>query len=568
MSERARQTLRKPTTPSRLGASSPKPERRDEAEREPEADEPVGGVNSHDSAPEPGPEPEPEPELEPEAGPEPRDRPSPAPSPEPTTPNAPKGDEPAISPTATLARQRSEATSEPDSDSRGGPAEKPSPLRTSVDAEQMSELGHELDHLETIPTMSLEDFLTPAFLGRGDGGTSVSTSAPPSELGDPPYAPDDDLEFAEEVDPRVAGALDEMNEAMMSVNDAETALAAAKRRRRAHKAEGSQKIEETRKKLSSSVRAAVPFFHAQAVAHMYQVRSIECLRAYEKAHDMHAAAKESAAQLEAEMASSASPGKKITGNEGGTFDTDLMIALSDAMSKVVETEIMKKRAEGAHGRMTKLATTAVNESMALRKKIAKSVEKAQPYFAVKSSVEAKARALEEEVVDVEKRVKEMKRRYHAAMDELSKISEEVHARRLREKEEREAEASASRSNAGAGVEKEETPDEDGDDDGDDGDDDGDDGEDAADSPTRVEPEAEPLQRAVTESRDPGVLERAEAEVVESADLLNLDDDERTLMEEMEADFDSDDAKGNVSARIEEEAERAVADLDDDDDDLT
>jgi len=568
MSERARQTLRKPTTPSRLGASSPKPERRDEAEREPEADEPVGGVNSHDSAPEPGPEPEPEPELEPEAGPEPRDRPSPAPSPEPTTPNTPKGDEPAMStssPTATLARQRSEATSEPDSDSRGGPAEKPSPLRTSVDAEQMSELGHELDHLETIPTMSLEDFLTPAFLGRGDGGTSVSTSAPPSELGDPPYAPDDDLEFAEEVDPRVAGALDEMNEAMISVNDAETALAAAKRRRRAHKAEGSQKIEETRKKLSSSVRAAVPFFHAQAVAHMYQVRSIECLRAYEKAHDMHAAAKESAAQLEAEMASSASPGKKITGNEGGTFDTDLMIALSDAMSKVVETEIMKKRAEGAHGRMTKLATTAVNESMALRKKIAKSVEKAQPYFAVKSSVEAKARALEEEVAEAEKRVKDMKRRYHAAMDELAKISEEVHARRLREKEEREAEASASRSNAGAGVEKEETPDEDGDEDGEDGDDDGDDDEDAADSPTRVEPEAEPFQRAVTESRDPGVLERAEAEVVESADLLNLDDDERTLMEEMEADFDSDDAKGNVSARIEEEAERAVADLDDDDD---
>ena len=56
----------------------------------------------------------------------------------------------------------------------------------------------------------------------------------------------------------------------------------------------------------------------------------------------------------------------------------------------------------------------------------------------------------------------------------------------------------------------------------------------------------------------------EAEVVESADLLNLDDDERALMEELEADFDSDDAKGNVSARIEEEAERAVADLDDDD----
>ena len=81
-------------------------------------------------------------------------------------------------------------------------------------------------------------------------------------------------------------------------------------------------------------------------------------------------------------------------------------------------------------------------------------------------------------------------------------------------------------------------------------------------------EFEEAALAARQSRDLDVLERVEAEVVESADLLNLDDDERTLTEEMEADFDSDDAKGNVSARIEEEAERAVADLDDDDDDLT
>ena len=203
------------------------------------------------------------------------------------------------------------------------------------------------------------------------------------------------------------------------------------------------------------------------------MRSIECLRAYEKAHDMHAAAKDVAAQLEAEMAASASPGKKITGNEGGTFDTQLMIALSDAMSKVVETEIMKKRAEATHGRMTRLATKAVNESIALRKKFAKSVEKAQPYFAVKSAVEAKAKALDEEVAEVALRVKEGKRRYHAAMDELARISEEVHQRRMREKEEREAaekeeaaeeEEAAEKEEAaeehGAGVEKEETPDED------------------------------------------------------------------------------------------------------------
>ena len=456
MSERAQRMLAKPTTPSRLGASSPKPERRDEPEETPEPTEAVvDEVAINDSETRDAGR---EPEVEPPSPP--RDHPSPAPSPEPMTPTPAsphaKGDEPAMSahsPTATLAHFRSEATSEPDG---GSPRTetKASPLRASVDAEQMSELGHELDHLEEIPTMSLEDFLTPAFLGRA--GTSVSTSAPPSEFGDvdPPYQPDNDLEFAEDVDPRVGGALDEMNEAMMAVNDIELELSAAKRRRRLHKSDGGTKIEDTRKKLSSSVRAAVPFFHAQAVGHMYQVRSIECLRAYEKAHDMHAAAKDVAAQLEAEMAASASPGKKITGNEGGTFDTQLMIALSDAMSKVVETEIMKKRAEATHGRMTRLATKAVNESIALRKKFAKSVEKAQPYFAVKSAVEAKAKALDEEVAEVALRVKEGKRRYHAAMDELARISEEVHQRRMREKEEREAaEKEEAAEEHGAGVEK-------------------------------------------------------------------------------------------------------------------
>ena len=41
-----------------------------------------------------------------------------------------------------------------------------------------------------------------------------------------------------------------------------------------------------------------------------------------------------------------------------------------------------------------------------------------------------------------------------------------------------------------------------------------------------------------------------------------------VIEEMEAGFDEDEGAGNVSARIDEEAERAVADLDDEDDDLT
>ena len=55
--------------------------------------------------------------------------------------------------------------------------------------------------------------------------------------------------------------------------------------------ESSQKVLEVERHLSSSVRAAVPFFHRQAMANLYQVRSLNALRTYERAHDLHAAAK-------------------------------------------------------------------------------------------------------------------------------------------------------------------------------------------------------------------------------------------------------------------------------------
>ena len=83
-----------------------------------------------------------------------------------------------------------------------------------------------------------------------------------------------------------------------------------------------------------------------------------------------------------------------------------------------------------------------------------------------------------------------------------------------------------------------------------------------------EPEPEPTPEPEPETYDAAVLDRREAEAVDSAGLLSLDDDERALIEEMEAGFDEDEGAGNVSARIDEEAERAVADLDDEDDDLT
>ena len=152
--------------------------------------------------------------------------------------------------------------------------------------------------------------------------------------------------------------------------------------------------------------------------------------------DMHAAAKKAFAALESRLdahraASPASP-------SGGTFDARLMVASSDAITKVTEMETMKKRAELAHAKNTRLATSAVNESSAFLGRLGKrAVERARPYFTAKAQAEAAVREAEEAVREAQERVKEGKTRYHAALDALASISEDVHARREAERAERE-----------------------------------------------------------------------------------------------------------------------------------
>jgi hypothetical protein len=267
----------------------------------------------------------------------------------------------------------------------------------------------------------------------------------------------------------------------------------------------------------------VPYFHKRALANMYQTRSLEALRMYERAHDMHLSAKKTFKALEERMTptpekrggggggtagggespgSSGSGAKKSNksvrtklfgsgrkksaksaektpsprtsesggggeddrkreevgredarGDEGenatatapaedetrsgGIFDADLMFAASDAISDVVDTETMKKRAELAHKENIRMATKTMHEALVMQRKSKKSVEKARPYFEAKARAEADLARRDEEVRTLEAKVKEGKDRYAKALENLSRISEEIHERRERERIERE-----------------------------------------------------------------------------------------------------------------------------------
>jgi hypothetical protein len=115
-------------------------------------------------------------------------------------------------------------------------------------------MTRDLDALEAIPTLSLEDFLRPSFAAAGSSSLSLCDSESASvsasaSVAAAPYDQDTDLDAPEEVDPRVAGALDELNSAMSENNELEVELAGARRRRKHARSASTREVEATRKKL-------------------------------------------------------------------------------------------------------------------------------------------------------------------------------------------------------------------------------------------------------------------------------------------------------------------------------
>jgi len=293
-------------------------------------------------------------------------------------------------------------------------------------------LVERLDALDEEAELTVESFLRVKFdaatTTSANATTDVESTSARSDGGrdareddvgnDSLYEQDTDLEVAEEVDPRVGDALNELNDSMTECNALENDLQQARKARGRAQQTAKDRLEAVTKKLSSSVMTAVPVFHKRALAQLYQARSIEALRAYETAHDAHERAKERNDALERDLVASS-----------GKVNIDLMEACAETMREVTETAAMKARASEVHERNTRRAVEATAEAAGLERSRRGAVKKALPYFNAKAQGERECEDAEERVRELKLSVRQAKARYDAALRALNEISEEVHARR-------------------------------------------------------------------------------------------------------------------------------------------
>ena len=233
-------------------------------------------------------------------------------------------------------------------------------------------LGERLDALDEEAELTVESFLRVKFdaattsaaattdagsmSARSEGGRDDGRTGEDEVENESLYEPDTDLETAEEVDPRVGDALDELNDSMTECNALENELQQARKARGRAQQAAKDRLGAVTKKLSSSVMTAVPVFHKRALARRYQARSIEALRAYETAHDAHERAKERNDALERDLVASS-----------GKVDIDLMEACAEATREVTEPAAMKARASEVHERNTRRAVEATTEAAGLER---------------------------------------------------------------------------------------------------------------------------------------------------------------------------------------------------------
>ncbi|XP_023673441.1 SH3 domain-binding protein 5-like isoform X2 [Paramormyrops kingsleyae] len=187
---------------------------------------------------------------------------------------------------------------------------------------------------------------------------------------------DSESQEEEEVDPRIQGELEKLNQSTDEINRWETELEAQ--------------------------------LEAQRATQDYQ-GAIEVLRA----------AKETIALAE----------QRLLEEDSRQFDSAWQEMLNHATQRVMEAEQTKTRSEKVHKETAAKYNAAIGHMKGLEKRLKRTISKSKPYFELKAKYYLQLEQLKTKVDERQAKLNLAKGEYRAALRNLEMISDEIHARR-------------------------------------------------------------------------------------------------------------------------------------------
>ncbi|XP_063041701.1 SH3 domain-binding protein 5 [Engraulis encrasicolus] len=223
----------------------------------------------------------------------------------------------------------------------------------------------------------------------------------------------------EEVDPRIQGELEKLNQSTDNINRWETELEDSRQKFRAVLVEATMKLDEQVKKIGKAVEESKPYWEARRMARQAQVEAQKATQDFQRAIEILRAAKETIALAE----------ERLLEEDSRQFDSAWQEMLNHATQRVMEAEQARTRSELAHRETAAKYTAAISHMKQLEKKLKRTINKSRPYFELKAKYYLQLEQLKKQVDERQTKLTQAKTEYRTALRNLETISDEIHARR-------------------------------------------------------------------------------------------------------------------------------------------
>uniref|UniRef100_A0A7N6BHD1 SH3 domain-binding protein 5 n=1 Tax=Anabas testudineus TaxID=64144 RepID=A0A7N6BHD1_ANATE len=226
-------------------------------------------------------------------------------------------------------------------------------------------------------------------------------------------------EEEEEVDPRIQGELEKLNQSTDDINRWESELEDCRQRFRAVLVEATVKLDEQVKRIGRAVDDSKPYWEARKVARQAQIEAQKATQEFQRAVEILRAAKETIALAE----------ERLLEEDSRQFDSAWQEMLNHATQRVMEAEQARTCSEAEHKKTAANYNSCINHMKQLEKKLKRSINKSRPYFELKAKYYLQLEQLKRHVDERQAKLVIAKAEYRAALRNLESISEEIHAQR-------------------------------------------------------------------------------------------------------------------------------------------
>lgn len=223
-----------------------------------------------------------------------------------------------------------------------------------------------------------------------------------------------------ELDPRIQIELENLNTATDDINKLEIELEEAKSTFRILMNESTRRLKLSSKKLGSCIDKARPYYEALEKARAAQLECQAAAIKYQRANEIHAAAKETVALAEQRF---------MSNSHEWQFDNAWQEMLNHATIKVMDAEKQKAESGAEHQKKAKVFQEAELKVQHLEERNRRSIQKSRPYFEEKQLCQEQLEAQKGRIQQLEDQIAAAKTAYGTALRNLEQISEEIHKQR-------------------------------------------------------------------------------------------------------------------------------------------